>query len=75
MRVEGKAKQPLPENIEDTMKESGGWAKWAPGLVRAKVGCGRFPKAYPESPRAISQGLQKMPRDYGVLGSTSSKSP
>ena len=37
MRMNGRTKDPLPEALEDTIKESESWAKWAPGLVQAII--------------------------------------
>ena len=37
MRVKDRTKNPLPEAVEDTIKESETWSKWAPGLVKAIV--------------------------------------
>ena len=37
MRMKDRTKNPLPEAVEDTIKESETWSKWAPGLVKAIV--------------------------------------
>ena len=37
MRMGERTRNPLPEALEDTIKESGLWAKWAPGLVQAII--------------------------------------
>ena len=40
MRVSGKTKDPLPQSVEDSVKISESWSKWAPGLVEAIVRAG-----------------------------------
>ena len=52
MREAKKIKHPLPDTVEDTVKESGGWAKWAPGLVRAIIEAGRIHLANATTPAA-----------------------
>ena len=40
MRVSGKAKDPLPQSVEDSVRISESWSKWAPGLVEVIVRAG-----------------------------------